>query len=73
MFNATACEIDILHQLSSHYSTAIYILTTILCLVLLIVNVSQINWLSCQNFNACSRFCKRWENFASQMKILKKV
>ena len=25
----------------------------------------------CLEFNASSRFCKRWENFASQMKILK--
>ena len=36
--------------LTSRYSIAIYILTTRFCLVLLIVNVSQINWLSCQLF-----------------------
>ena len=36
--------------LTSSYSIAIYILTTRFCLVILIVNVSQINWLSCQIF-----------------------
>ena len=36
--------------LTSRYSIAIYILTRIFCLVLLIVNVSQVNWLSCQIF-----------------------
>ena len=34
--------------LTSRYSIVIYILTTRFCLVLLIVNFSQINWLSCQ-------------------------
>ena len=34
--------------LTSRYSIAIYILTTRFCLVLLIVNVSQMNWFSCQ-------------------------
>ena len=36
--------------LTPHYSIAIYILTARFCLVLLIANVSQINWLSCQMF-----------------------
>ena len=37
-------------NLTSRNYIAIYILTTRCCLVLLIVNVSQINWLSCQIF-----------------------
>ena len=54
--------------LTSRYSIAIYILTTRFCLVLLIVNVSQIKlaFLSdIWNFKA--------RNFASRMKILKKI
>ena len=61
--------------LTSHYSIAIYILTTRFCLVLLIVNVSQMNWLSCQMFGISMQaldFVRDGENFVSQMKILKK-
>ena len=46
MFNAT--EWEKYFVLTSHYSIAINILTTRSCLVILIVNVSQINWLSGQ-------------------------
>ena len=62
--------------LTSCYYIAIHILTTISCLVLLIVNFCQIYWLSGQIFGISKQtldFCKRWENSASQMKILKKV
>ena len=59
--------------LTSCYSFAIHILTTWSYRVILIVHVSQIDWLCCQiiiwNFQASSRYHKRWENFASQMKI----
>ena len=50
---------------SAHYKSLLLLLllTTRFCLVLLIVNVSQINWLSCQ----ISGISKRWENYASQM------
>ena len=59
--------------LTSRYSVAIYILTTRFCLVLLIVKSDKLAFLTdIWNFKASSRFCKRWENFASQMKILKK-
>ena len=49
MFNAMHRVGDRYFALTSCYSIAIYILTRF-CLVLLIVNVSQINWLSCQTF-----------------------
>ena len=49
MFNATEWEIDILHLLLV-ILFAICILTTRSSQVLLIVNVSQKNWLSCQIF-----------------------
>ena len=63
LFHALSCKIhtcntymqchrvgDRYFALTSRYYIAIYILTTRFCLVLLIVNVSQINWLSCQIF-----------------------
>ena len=55
--------------LTSRYSIAIYILTAMFCLVLLIVNVSQINWLSCQIFG----ISKQALDFVRDGKILKKV
>ena len=57
--------------LTSRYSFAIHILTPWSCLVLLIVNVSQINWLSCQIFGISKQAqhfvrdgktaCPRWK------------
>ena len=50
--------------LTSHYSISIYILTTRFSLVLLIVNVSQINWLSCQIFGISKQaldFVRDWK------------
>ena len=63
------------HRVASCYSFAIHILTTWSCLVLLIVNLSQVNlaFLSdIWNFKTSSWFCKTWENFTSQIKILPK-
>ena len=54
------------------YSYDIHILTTGPCLVLLIVNVSQIDWLCWQLIGISKqalRFRKKWDNFTSQMKI----
>ena len=62
--------------LTSRYSIAIYILTTRFCLVLLIVNVSQINWLSCQIFGISKqaldfvKFCIPDENFEKKCNFL---
>ena len=50
--------------------------SNISCLVLLIVNVSQIYWLSCQIFGISKQaldFVRDGKNVVSQMKILKKV
>ena len=57
--------------LTSRYFIAIYILTTRCCLVLLIVNVSQINWLSFQIFGISKQaldFVRDGKFFVSQMK-----
>ena len=62
--------------LISRYSIAIYILTTRFCLVHLIVNDSQINWLSCQILAFQSKlyidFCKRWEFLRPRCKFWQK-
>ena len=46
--------------MTSHYSIAIYILTTRVCLVILIVDVIQINWLSCQMFGISLQALDQW-------------
>ena len=61
--------------LTSRYSIAIYILTTRFCLVLLIVNVSQINWISCQIFRISKQaldFVRDGEILRPRWKIWKK-
>ena len=57
---------DIYFALTSRYSIGIYILTTRFCLVLLIVNDSQINGLSCQIFG----ISKQAQDFERDGKIL---
>ena len=61
--------------LTSHYSIAIYILTTRFCLVLLIVNLSQIDCLSCHMFGISMQaldFVRDGEILRPRWKFLKK-
>ena len=69
----TEWEIDILHCLVLLYC-CLYLNNKILSGILLIIaSVSRIGFLFRYYFKASSGFGKRWDNFSSQMKILKKI
>ena len=75
MFNATESEIDIIFALTYRYSISIYILTTIFCLVLVIVNDSQINWHYCQIFGISKQaldFVRDGKNLWPRWKLVEK-